>query len=115
MTDTNGNKRELKYFREFFMLALLGLVGWTLVSTVETSKQVAVLAESFKHMRNSFIKLEDSVAKATDNRYDTTDAEKDINRLLALIEKKTDKRYDTDDAERDKKQIIEMIKNHKHR
>tara|TARA_B100001964_G_C14214928_1_gene592277 strand:+ start:367 stop:717 length:351 start_codon:yes stop_codon:yes gene_type:complete len=114
MTDTNGNKRELKYFREFFMLALLGLVGWTLVSTVETSKNVAVLAESFKNMQISFAKLETAVEKGTEKRYDSGDAEKDITKLMALIEKKTELRYNSDDADRDKKELIHMIQNHKH-
>ena len=114
MTEPNGSRRELKYLREIFMFIICGLVGWTLVSTVETSKNVAVLSESFKNMQVSFNKLEDTVEKATKDRYDSDDAEKDFEKFSIMIEGRTENRYTSMDAERDFKRVQEMIRNHKH-
>jgi hypothetical protein len=106
MPDTNERK-DIRYMREFFMFAILALVAWTLVSTVDTAKNVAVMSAEFNNLKVA-------VEATTKDRYDSKDADKDFKRFAALLAEKTNNRYTTIDARRDRLELITMIKEHKH-
>ncbi|MAF80104.1 hypothetical protein CL629_03440 [bacterium] len=116
MSDMNssGGILEVKYLKEFFMLAVLAGISWTLINTINTSEKLAVMSESFRNMKASFVKLEASVEKATEKRYDEDDAQSDFKIFTELLEEKTRERYHASDAQRDKNELLELIKNHTH-
>ena len=106
MPDTNERK-DIRYMREFFMFAILALVAWTLVSTVDTAKNVAVMSAEFNNLKVA-------VEATTKDRYDSKDADKDFKRFAAILAEKTNNRYTAIDARRDRLELITMIKEHKH-
>ena len=106
MPDTDERK-DIRYMREFFMFAILALVAWTLVSTVDTAKNVAVMSAQFANLKVA-------VETATTDRYDSKDADKDFKRFAAILAEKTNNRYTAIDARRDRLELITMIKEHKH-
>ena len=106
MPDTDERK-DIRYMREFFMFAILALVAWTLVSTVDTAKNVAVMSAEFNNLKVA-------VEATTKDRYDSKDADKDFKRFAAILAEKTNNRYTAIDARRDRLELITMIKEHKH-
>lgn len=76
--NSNGSKRELRYIKEFAMLAILGLVAWSLMVTVQTKQSVAVLDVKFEQLKFE-------VKRGTKDRYTSEDAMRDIKRLEDLI------------------------------
>ena len=113
MDDFNG-KRELKYIKEFFMFGILTLVAWSLFSTVEISKSVAVLSVEFKIMRESIGEIKSRLHNITENKYMKSDAMIEFRRLTDFIVERTKERYTNIDAKRDSSRLELLIKNHNH-